>query len=72
MDTEPKLRFVTASLKVDYLRPTPLDVELVANARVKSISKRKVVVSIEISANDIVCVRGEVVAVLMPGAMKMK
>jgi acyl-CoA thioesterase FadM len=72
MDTEPKLRFVTASLKVDYLRPTPLDVELVAKGRVKSISKRKVVVSIEISANDIVCVRGEVVAVLMPGAMKMK
>lgn len=72
MDTEPKLRFVTASLKVDYLRPTPLDVELVAKGRVKSISKRKVVVSIEISANDIVCVRGEVVAVLMPGALKMK
>ena len=28
MDTEPPLRFVTASLKVDFLAPTPLGVPL--------------------------------------------
>ncbi len=72
MGTEPKLRFVTASLKVDYIRPTPMGVELVARGKVKSIGKRKVVVSIEVSANGIVCAKGEVVAVLMPSSMKMK
>ena len=72
MDTEPKLRFVTASLKVDYLLPTPLGVELEARGKVKSVGKRKVVVEIEVSATGKICARGEVVAVRMPGSMKMK
>lgn len=72
MDTEPNLRFVTASLKVDYVRPTPMGVELLARGKVKSIGKRKVVVAIEVAADGIVCARGEVVAAMMPGAMKLK
>jgi len=72
MDTEPKLRFVTASLKVDYLLPTPLGVELKARGKVKSIGKRKVVVSIDVLADGNVCARGEVVAVMMPGSMKKR
>lgn len=71
MDTEPKLRFVTASLKVDYLLPTPLGVELEARGKVKSIGSRKVSVEIDVLAAGKVCARGEVVAVRMPGAMKM-
>ena len=70
MDTEPTLRFVTASLKVDYLLPTPLGPELVARGTVKSVGKRKVVVSIDVLAEGKVCARGEVVAVKMPGTMK--
>lgn len=70
MDTEPNLRFVTASLKVDYMKPTPLGVELVARGKVKSVGKRKVVVSIEVSAGETVCARGEVVAVKIPDTMK--
>jgi uncharacterized protein (TIGR00369 family) len=70
MDTEPTLRFVTASLKVDYLQPTPLGPELVARGTVKSVGKRKVVVSIDVLAEGKVCARGEVVAVKMPGTMK--
>ncbi len=72
MDTEPNLRFVTASLKVDYLRPTPLGVELVARGKVKSADKRKVVVEVEVLASGKLCARGEVVAVRMPGSMKMR
>jgi len=71
MDTKPNLRFVTASLKVDYLRPTPLGVELVARGKVKSADKRKVVVEVEVLASGKLCARGEVVAVRMPGSMKM-
>lgn len=72
METEPKLRFVTASLKVDYLAPTPMGVELEARGRVKNMGKKKVVVAIEVFAEGNLCARGEVVAVLMPGLMKPK
>ncbi len=66
MDTEPPLRFVTASLHVDYLRPTPLGVPLEIRARVKEIKGRKVVLEATLSAKGEVCVKGEVVAVQMP------
>lgn len=66
MDTEPPLRFVTASLHVDYLRPTPLGVPLEVRARAKEVKARKVVVECTLSAEGEVCARGEVVAVRMP------
>ncbi len=66
MDTEPAFRFVTASLHVDYLKPTPLGVPLEVRARVKEVKGRKVVVTETLSAGGEVCARGEVVAVQMP------
>ncbi len=66
MDTDPPRRYVTASLKVDYLRPTPLGVPLEIRGRVKEITARKVVVEASLSAQGQVTARGEVVAVLMP------
>lgn len=66
MDTEPAFRFVTASLHVDYLKPTPLGIELVVRGRVKEIRGRKVVVEAAIYAGEILTVRGEVVAAQMP------
>ena len=66
MDTEPPLRFLTASLHVDYVRPTPLGVPLEIRARVKEIKGRKVVIAATLSAQGEVCARGEVVAVQMP------
>ena len=66
MGTEPALRFVTASLHVDYLRPTPLGVPLEVRASVKEIKGRKVTMAATLSADGNVCARGEVVAVRMP------
>jgi len=66
MDTDPPFRFVTASLHVDYLRPTPLGVPLEVRASVKELKGRKVVMSATVSAAGEVCARGEVVAVRMP------
>jgi acyl-coenzyme A thioesterase PaaI-like protein len=66
MDTEPAFRFVTGSLHVDYLRPTPLGVPLELRAKVKEIKGRKVVTEITLAANGEICARGEVVAVQMP------
>ena len=69
MDTEPPFRYVTGSLHVDYLRPTPLDGPLTLRAQVKEIKGRKTVVSVQLYAAGQLCVRGEVVAIQMPDYM---
>ena len=66
MGTDPPLRFVTASLQVEYLRPTPLGVPLEVRGRVKEVKGRKVVVSATVSVEGEVSARGQVVAVQMP------
>jgi len=63
MDTQPPFRFVTASLHVDYLLPTPIDESLELRGQVKEIKGRKVVVAVTLSAAGKVCAQGEVVAV---------
>jgi acyl-coenzyme A thioesterase PaaI-like protein len=62
-------RFVTASLQVDYLKPTPLGPELEVRGRIVEISKRKVVLEETLSADGVVTARGKVVAVRMPEEM---
>ena len=57
------MRFVTASLQVDYLRPTPVGVPLEVRGRVKEIKGRKVVVNASVSVEGKVYARGQVVAV---------
>jgi len=69
MDSEPPLRFLTASLHVDYLKPTPLGPVLEVRAKVKEVKGRKVVIEEWITVNGIVTVRGEVVAVQVPDQM---
>ncbi len=66
MDTEPPHRFVTASLHVDYLKPTPIEGPLELRSQVKEIKGRKVVITTTLSVHGVVCARGEVVAVEMP------
>ncbi len=70
MGSEPPYRFVTASLHVDFLRPTPLGVLLEVRGTIKSVAGRKVVVGATLSADGVVCARGEVVAVEMPERMR--
>jgi acyl-coenzyme A thioesterase PaaI-like protein len=69
MDSLPAFRFVTASLKVDYLKPTPLGVPLEIRARVIEIKGRKVVMQASLSAEGELRARGEVVAVQAPPEM---
>jgi acyl-coenzyme A thioesterase PaaI-like protein len=69
MASHPPLRFLTASLHVDYLKPTPLGVVLEVRGKVKEVKGRKVVVEEWITANGEVTVRGEVVAVQVPEQM---
>lgn len=69
MGSDPPFRFVTASLHVDYLKPTPLGVPLELRGRAQEVKGRKVVVEITLSASGEVCARGEVVAVQLPAEM---
>ena len=63
------MRFVTASLHVDYVKPTPLGVPLQLRGRAREVRGRKVVVEINLLASGEVCARGEVVAVQMPESL---
>jgi acyl-coenzyme A thioesterase PaaI-like protein len=65
MDSQPPLRFVTGSLLVKYLKPTPMG-PLEIRGRVKEIGGRKVVVESTLYANGVATATGEVVAVKMP------
>jgi acyl-coenzyme A thioesterase PaaI-like protein len=66
MDTLPAFRFVTGSLHVNYLKPTPLGGALEIRGRVKEIKGRKVVVESTVFVSGIATATGEVVAVQMP------
>lgn len=66
MDSEPPFRFVTASLHVDYLKPTPLGPELEIRGKIKEIRGRKVIVEATVFADGVATARGEIVAAQMP------
>jgi len=65
----PSPRFVTASLKVDFLKPTPIGVVLEARGRIKERGDRKSVVEVEVWADGEITARGLVIAVPMPASM---
>ena len=64
--TKPHIRYVTASLKVDFLRPTPIYVELEIRGVIVAIKSRKVTIDLSLSANGEVCATGHMVAVKLP------
>ncbi len=66
MDSLPAFRFVTGSLKVDYLKPTPIAGELELRGRVKEIRGNKVIIETSVLLGGVMTARGEVVAVQMP------
>jgi acyl-coenzyme A thioesterase PaaI-like protein len=68
-ERDPPLRFVTAALRVDYLKPTPIGAELRLSGRVREHAGRRVVVEVTVEAAGEITARGEVVAVQMPDSM---
>lgn len=69
MGSEPALRYVTASLHVDYLAPTPMGAELTLRGIIEEVTERKVVVAETVHAGETLVAKGKVVAVLMPAGM---
>ena len=68
--SQPELRFVTASLQVDYLRPTPIEAELQVRGRAVEIKGKKVVVESTLSAGGEICAKGRVVVVRAPESLR--
>lgn len=61
--TEPKLRYVTGKLEVNFLAPTPMGVQLELRACEVEMGKRKVIVDVTLSAEGKVTAEGRVIAV---------
>jgi acyl-coenzyme A thioesterase PaaI-like protein len=68
--TEPAYRYVTGSLHVDYLKPTPLGPPVEVRARVVEIKERKVVIEATVYVEGVATAKGKVVAVQMPENLK--
>lgn len=65
-------RFVTASLKVDFIKPTPHGVPLKAIGVVEEVHPKKWKVYTEVFAEETLCAKGEVVTVIMPATFKQR
>ncbi len=63
-------RFVTASLKVDYIAPTPLGVELEIRGSVKEIKNRKLTVSVNLTCENKICAKGELIMIQIKEDLK--
>lgn len=59
-------RFVTASLEVKFIKPTPQDVPLKAVGTVEEVHPKKFKIHTEVFAGNVCCAKGEVVAAVMP------
>ena len=66
LNDRPVSRFVSASLKVDFLKPTPTGTVLEVRGRVKEIQGRKVTVSVTLSAEGEIRAKGEALLVQIP------
>jgi acyl-coenzyme A thioesterase PaaI-like protein len=62
----PALRFVTASLEISYVKPTPLGPELTLRGTIVEVKGRKVTTEIHVIVNGEMTVKGKVVAVQVP------
>lgn len=63
-------RFVTASLNVSFIKPTPQDQPLVAYGKIEKVHPKKWRIHTEVYAGEECTVKGEVDAVVMPDTFK--
>jgi acyl-coenzyme A thioesterase PaaI-like protein len=66
LEGEPRLWYVTGSLQVTHLRPTPIAAPVKLRAPVLAMAERKTQLICTLYSGDEACSRGEVVAVRVP------
>lgn len=65
-DGLPAIRCVTASLKIDYLKPTPQNTMLTMYADIQQINGKKVLLALSLFADEVLCAKGEMLAIQLP------
>ena len=66
MDSGPSFRFLTGSLNIKYLKPTPINCTLQLRGRILEIDGKKVKVEVDVIAQNSITVKGEVIAIQVP------
>lgn len=64
--SKPLMLYLTGTIQVKLLRPTPLNRPVVLRARVKEKKGRKIVVTCSVYSGRNECARGEIVAIRLP------
>ena len=63
--SETLVRCVTASLNIQFIRPVPVNTDLVLTGRLLKIEERKILVSLSLSAHETECATAEMLAIQM-------
>jgi acyl-coenzyme A thioesterase PaaI-like protein len=66
MGTDPPVRFLTGSLNVKYIKPTPLGPPIELRGKIRQVKGRKVIVDVSVAVDGNVTVTGEVIAIQVP------
>ena len=72
MDSQPPIRFLTGSLNVKYLKPTPLGPPIEVRGQIREVKGRKVVVDVTVRVEEALTATGEVVAIQVPDHLKFE
>jgi len=62
----PYPRFLTGTLKVEYLKPTPIDAPVELRSTIVEVKERKVVLTTTLTSKGTLCARGEAILVKVP------
>ncbi len=62
-DADPLSGFVTGSIFIKYLKPTPTEEPVFLRARVKEMKERKITVTCSLYSGETECATGEVIAI---------
>lgn len=72
LDSEPVYHFATASLQIQYLKPTRNDIPVELRATVREISPRKVILDCRVMSDGVLTAEAEVIAVKVFDSSKEK
>jgi acyl-coenzyme A thioesterase PaaI-like protein len=61
--SEPSIMYVTANLNVNYLRPAPMDRELLLKAHIVETKGKKTTVACELTADGTECANASVIGI---------
>lgn len=68
--SDPNIWYATASLKIEYLQPVPIDRNVKLRARVIEAGPKKTRIACSLLSEGLECARGDVLAVRVPSAWR--